>query len=267
MLKNLYNTIFVNTFKELESQKTMDSALDKKVIIVFITTVLSLIFINYFGQFRFLLTFLKSIELDSLANTLNTLKYKFPNEKLFKLCYWASIVIIFYLFVPILVIKVFLKEKLGDYGLSPKGFFGNYNLYLIIFLLLVPIILLASTTESFQHSYPFYKPRGESLWPNFVIWQCFYFVQFLALEFFYRGFLIHGIKNRFGFYSLFVMIIPYVMIHFEKPMPETLGAIFAGFVLGTLSLKSRSIWLGVAIHYSVAITMDLAALWQKGYFG
>ena len=49
-------------------------------------------------------------------------------------------------------------------------------------------------------------------------------------------------------------------------MPETIGAVFAGIILGALSLKSRSIWLGVAIHYSVAITMDLAALWQKGYF-
>ena len=78
--------------------------------------------------------------------------------------------------------------------------------------------------------------------------------------------MLHGIKKRFGFYSIWIMMIPYMMIHFQKPMPETIGAIFAGIILGTLSLKSRSIWLGVAIHYSVAITMDLAALWQKGYF-
>jgi membrane protease YdiL (CAAX protease family) len=99
------------------------------------------------------------------------------------------------------------------------------------------------------------------------LWQCLYLSQFFALEFFFRGFIIHGIKKRFGFYSIFVMMIPYVMIHFQKPMPETFGAVLAGVVLGTLSLKSRSIWLGVAIHYAVAITMDLTALWQKGYFG
>jgi len=54
------------------------------------------------------------------------------------------------------------------------------------------------------------------------------------------------------------------MIHFGKPFPETMAAIIAGIVLGTLSLKSRTIWMGVLIHYSVALTMDLSAVWQKG---
>jgi len=62
------------------------------------------------------------------------------------------------------------------------------------------------------------------------------------------------------------MSIPYCMIHFGKPFPETMAAIIAGIVLGTLSLKSRTIWMGVMIHYSVALTMDISALWQKGYF-
>jgi hypothetical protein len=47
-------------------------------------------------------------------------------------------------------------------------------------------------------------------------------------------------------------------------MPETLGAIFAGIALGTLSLFTRSIWLGVAIHVSVAVSMDLISLWLAG---
>jgi membrane protease YdiL (CAAX protease family) len=98
------------------------------------------------------------------------------------------------------------------------------------------------------------------------MWQILYFVQFICVEFFFRGFLLHGLKQKFGYYSVFIMTIPYCMIHFGKPMPETFSAIIAGIILGTLSLKSNSIWLGVAIHYSVAITMDLAAIWQLGYF-
>ena len=76
--------------------------------------------------------------------------------------------------------------------------------------------------------------------------------------------MLHGNKKRFGFYSILVMTIPYCMIHFGKPLPETLAAIIAGVVLGVLSLKSNSIWLGVAIHFSVAITMDFCSLWQSG---
>jgi hypothetical protein len=78
---------------------------------------------------------------------------------------------------------------------------------------------------------------------------------------------VHGLKKEVGFYAVFIMTIPYCMIHFGKPMGETFAAIFAGIALGTMSLKSRSIALGVFLHYSVAITMDFAALWQEGFFG
>jgi len=50
------------------------------------------------------------------------------------------------------------------------------------------------------------------------------------------------------------------MIHFGKPFLETMAAILAGVVLGTLSMKTRSIWSGFLIHVSVAISMDMAAL-------
>jgi hypothetical protein len=63
-----------------------------------------------------------------------------------------------------------------------------------------------------------------------------------------------------GSSAIFVMIIPYCMIHYGKPMAETLGAIIAGTVLGTLAMRTRSIWGGVLIHVGVAVTMDLLAL-------
>lgn len=34
----------------------------------------------------------------------------------------------------------------------------------------------------------------------------------------------------------------------------------AGIFLGTLAMKTRSIWSGFLIHVSVAVSMDLAAL-------
>jgi hypothetical protein len=47
-------------------------------------------------------------------------------------------------------------------------------------------------------------------------------------------------------------------------MLETLVAIIAGVVLGALSLKNRSVWLGAAIHVAVALSMDTLALWHAG---
>jgi membrane protease YdiL (CAAX protease family) len=71
---------------------------------------------------------------------------------------------------------------------------------------------------------------------------------------------VHGLAPRLGWAAIFAMVLPYNMLHYGKPMPEALAAIVGGIVLGTLSVKTRSIWLGVALHISVAITMDLSAL-------
>jgi membrane protease YdiL (CAAX protease family) len=165
------------------------------------------------------------------------------------------------------LIKFTFKEKFSAYGLSMGGAFADYKIYVLMLCVMIPLVLFFSHTESFQARYPFYNiAKGESFYPNLLIWELLYFIQFFALEFFFRGFMLHGTKHRFGFYSVFVMTIPYCMIHFGKPLPETIAAIIAGIVLGTLSLKSKSIWLGVAIHYSVAITMDVCSMWQKGIF-
>ena len=60
------------------------------------------------------------------------------------------------------------------------------------------------------------------------------------------------------------MLIPYVAAHFGKPMLETLGAILAGLFLGYLAWEHRSFWLGVALHWGVALMMDLFALYRRG---
>ena len=93
-----------------------------------------------------------------------------------------------------------------------------------------------------------------------------YATQFLSLEFFFRGFMVHGLRRRIGSAAIPVMMVPYCMIHFEKPLPETLAAIIAGLVLGFMSLRTRSIILGAAIHVSVALSMDFTSLWRKGFF-
>ena len=163
----------------------------------------------------------------------------------------------FYFIVPVLVIKCSWKEKISSYGLSLKGLTKGMRFYLLFLLIMLPLVWIVSYTDSFQHTYPFYKMEyNNASFKHLMIWEVFYFLQFVGLEFFFRGFMVHALKKQFGFYSIFVMMIPYCMIHFGKPLPETIGAIFAGVLLGVLSLKSNSIWLGVLLHFSVAIAMD-----------
>jgi membrane protease YdiL (CAAX protease family) len=150
--------------------------------------------------------------------------------------------------------------------MKATGAFSCWYVYGAMYVAILPLVLLASRTESFLHTYPFYRlAEGEPLWPRFWLWQAIYAVQFVSLEFFFRGYMLHGCRRRFGAYSIFVMTVPYCMIHYGKPLPETLGAIVAGIVLGFMSLKTRSIWMGAALHIAVALTMDLAAVAGRGW--
>jgi membrane protease YdiL (CAAX protease family) len=134
---------------------------------------------------------------------------------------------------------------------------------------MVPLVLVFSTVAEFQRIYPFYRgwtPEDDG-WGRLLAWEASYALQFVALEFFFRGFLVHGLKHRFGVYSVFVMTLPYCMIHFGKPLPECLASIIAGVFLGFMSLKTRSVWLGAALHVSVAWGMDFCSLYRRGVIG
>jgi len=54
------------------------------------------------------------------------------------------------------------------------------------------------------------------------------------------------------------------MIHFQKPMAECFAAIMAGIFLGWISYRNGTIWLGLVLHCTVAFSMDLFALNNKG---
>ena len=183
------------------------------------------------------------------------------------LLYWACGQTLLYVVPPIIFIRFVWKKNLGDYGVKLKGVFSLWWMYFLMLGVMVPIVFVVSRSEGFQATYPFFEPfPNERLWPRFWIWQGAYFLQFVGLEFFFRGFLLHGVRRQFGAYAIFVMMVPYCMIHFGKPMPETFAAIAAGIILGFMSLKTRSIWMGAALHVSVALTMDMCALWRAGKF-
>ncbi|MBI3218120.1 MAG: CPBP family intramembrane metalloprotease [Bacteroidetes bacterium] len=184
-----------------------------------------------------------------------------------KMIFWASTTIFFYVAIPIFVIRLVFKEKISEYGLKWKGAFSFAGFYALAFLLLFPFVVWVSFSPEFQVTYPFFVPtnRNEMI-PYFLVWEIFYVAQFFALEFFFRGWMVLGLKKDLGLYSVFVMVIPYCMIHFTKPMPECVGSIFAGVFLGLMTYRTQSVWMGALLHVAVALSMDFLSLWHKGYF-
>lgn len=239
----------------------------KKAILVIALSALCLVFIRYLTRYNDLILFLELVHLDSLGEYLVELRIKAQDKQLFDLIYWTICRVLFYLVIPILAIKLLLNKKVSDFGWRMSDNLNkDVKIFLAFFCFMLPLVFLVSTQESFLIKYPFYRPiSADQIYPNLLIWELFYFLQFISLEFFFRGFLVHGLKEEIGDYSVLVMVIPYCMIHFQKPFLETIGAIFAGLILGYLSLRKNSIVTGIALHFSVAITMDLFALYHLGY--
>lgn len=257
----------------LRAFQGMVSAFDRRTIhdiLVVSVSALVLIIIHYYaidpGAVK-LIREMQHIGLDNIAGWLEFKVYYHPQQQLWRLGYWVLILVLAYFFIPLLVIKTLFKSTIRVYGFLLPASWKSMRIYLIMLVLMVPLVWVFSQTRSFQLRYPFYHLTvGEALWPYFWIWQGLYLLQFLALEFFFRGFMVHGLKRRFGNFSVLIMIIPYCMIHFGKPMPEAFAAVFAGLILGFLSLKTNSVLPGVLLHYGVALTMDLMALYYAGYF-
>lgn len=265
MLKKLFYTTFVEVEKQREEYTSENTSLDWKAIWITVITAFSLTMIYYFGRYSHFRGFLESIGAVDALKVTDNLIYSSVSSNLPELAYWVMMLFVFYFLVPATVVKLVFKEKLADYGLTFRGAFKDYYLYILMLVVMVPLVLYFSTTKAFQAKYPFVDfNAGYPIMSDLLKWELLYCLQFFALEFFFRGFMLHGLKKRMGFYSIFVMMIPYCMIHFGKPVQETLAAIIAGVVLGCVSLKSGSVVLGCLVHMSVGLAMDLASLWQKG---
>ncbi|MEM1347360.1 MAG: type II CAAX endopeptidase family protein [Myxococcota bacterium] len=181
---------------------------------------------------------------------------------LFPYFYWTCTSLTLRLFIPLATIVLLFRDDPRDYGFQLWKR-GHGKIYAGMYLFMLPLLLTMSFTTSFQSKYPFYKMAGERL-DHFILYEISYGLQFMSLEAFFRGFMIFALFKRFGYQAVVIMTIPYCMIHFGKPIPETLGAVVAGLALGFMAIKSKS-WLpGALLHWSVGFTMDIVCLVQTG---
>lgn len=190
-----------------------------------------------------------------------------PTENnLHGLVWWVLVSVTFYFVIPAFIVRFVQKRKLREIGLAISIERGFFKLLVICIAIMLPLVYLMSLTNGFSTKYPFFQVYNGDPYVSSTLltWELIYFLQFFGLEFFFRGFLVHSLKHSMGLYSIFAMMVPYCMIHFQKPMPETFAAIFAGTFLGWLSYKNNSIWLGLVLHCAVAFAMDILALYAKG---
>ena len=225
------------------TETKMSDDLDRRTIVIFVAALLCL----WFGRFG--------------------IRYAPENTtRLVELCWWSGTQIVSYLIVPLIVVWL-VGWKPSDIGWKFRGTSHHWKYYTILFVIAVPFVVVASMTTEFQYRYPLLEifPGQKDVWSDLRIWWIFYVLQFVAVETFFRGFLVLGLAKRFGQMSILIATIPYLMIHFSKPPVEALAAIVGGIVMGFLAYRTKSVWWGVALHVAVAALMDFLSLGHKGF--
>jgi hypothetical protein len=223
---------------------------DRRTTIVFISSILLLILFHYFGK-------PESYRESSLNPSLMPLATDWfgSHADIAPYVSWAVMSIVLRVAIPFALIVFVFREPLAAYGWKWRGQLPHIPKYLLLYVAMLPLLLWASTLPSFQIRYPFYQPAAAG---GAVFWgyELLYGLQFVGVETFFRGFMTFALYRRFGYNGLFIMAIPYVMVHFNKPLPETLGALGAALILGFLALRAGSCVLGIFLHWGVGATMD-----------
>jgi hypothetical protein len=169
------------------------------------------------------------------------------------------------LFLPLAVYWLFTDRKNQRYyGFTLKNF--DTKPYFVMLLIMLPLIILASTQGDFLGAYP----RGQKFhslaiensahWKYFGLYELVYGLDFISIEFFFRGFMVLAFVGLLGPRAILPMAMFYVVIHWGKPAGELISSFFGGMLLGIISYYGKSIIGGIIVHMGIAWMMEIGAL-------
>lgn len=153
------------------------------------------------------------------------------------------------------------SKKIGFYGFKLKGV--DVKPYFIMLLIMLPLIALASTQPDFLHRYPtFARFVSETTYNSSVvtkmgIYEILYGSDYVAIELFFRGFVLYALSRFIGKGAIIPMATMYVFIHFGKPVGETISSFFGGMILGVIAYETNSIIGGIIVHCGIAYMMEI----------
>jgi len=218
--------------------------LDAKVIIIFLSVAVLQTLSFYFTSRRF---FRENL-FESFQN--------YSDPYLLEYLYWFIGDFFTFFILSLLIIRFGLKEKLSDFGFKIGDYKTGLSISLFFIFVMVIIIWFVSATPSFAEKYP-HLSSAKTNWNTFLIFESGMLIYMIAWEFIWRGFMLFGLEKKFGYYSVLIQMIPFVILHNGKPFLETIGAIFGGIALGILALRTRSFYYCVLTHIGVMYSIDL----------
>jgi len=158
--------------------------------------------------------------------------------------------------LPVLSIKFIFKQKLSEYGLQVGNLKYGVITTLIFLFFMVIIVWIVSGSEAFANAYPQGGSKVKESVIIFVLYELAIAYYMLGWEFFWRGYTLFGLLPKFGWYAIFIQMIPFFILHKGKPELELFGSILAGIILGVQAIRARSFIYAWIIHASVMVVVD-----------
>jgi uncharacterized protein len=193
-----------------------------------------------------------------------------PWNNVFGFLWWFGTSFVLYLVMP-LILAIATRGSFHErYGMQLGDWRAGLKISLLFLAVMLPATWVASKLDSFKGIYPLASTgaytanlgggKTEVQWSLFLTYEFGYLLYFVAWEFLFRGWMIHGIAPKWGRGpAILVQVMPFAVMHLGKAELETLGSIIAAIALGILSVRTRSFLYGALIHATVAIWMDWLA--------
>ncbi len=159
--------------------------------------------------------------------------------------------------IPLLIVRFVFKEPLKMYGVALGDWRFGWGAFAIMTPVLVVLTYPSSTMPDFLAEYPINKEAGTSAM-MFATHAGLYFLFYLGWEFFFRGFLQFGLREKLGdWYAILVQVLASCLLHIGKPDGEIYFSIFGGLVAGIVVFRSRSLLYILLVHWLLGVSLDV----------
>jgi membrane protease YdiL (CAAX protease family) len=157
--------------------------------------------------------------------------------------------------VPALLTRPILGRPPQSLGLG----LGRWREGLVWLAVWVPLVVAISwfsaPSPALQAVYPLGSPTltAESFLPHIVG----YLLYYIGFEYFFRGFLLLGLEDRLGGRAANLLQAGVAtLFHLGKPPIELLAVYPASLIFGYGTLRLRSIWYAVLVHWVLGVSLD-----------
>jgi membrane protease YdiL (CAAX protease family) len=180
-----------------------------------------------------------------------------PEDQL-KTLYQFSFFFLISFIIPALYVVLIMKKSLTEFGLGIGNIKKGLITLIVIPVLVIPLIYISSKIPDIRMEYPLAKSLLSDQ-SNLLLYQSAYIIfYYIGWEFFFRGFLLFGLKGRFGeINAILIQTISSCLLHIGKPEGEILGSIIIGILFGIIALRTRSIWYVFLIHAAIGVFLDI----------